>query len=151
MHQNKFHMADVAELNRKFASIMNLADVSEEDRELWMYFAAVYKNSNKGIKGRGHARRIGAAPRSSMLSRSPCPPPYTSHHSSPVPPHGPHFQAPTALMTASAMLPPRGPRAYHMYDNDHDGSSASSVSSAMMYDDEHGRHEGLAFGDRNMY
>lgn len=28
------------------------------DKELWEYFAALYKNSNKGIKGRGKDRRI---------------------------------------------------------------------------------------------
>lgn len=28
------------------------------DRELWEYFAELYKNSNKGIKGRGKDRRI---------------------------------------------------------------------------------------------
>lgn len=28
------------------------------DRGLWEYFATLYKNSNKGIKGRGKDRRI---------------------------------------------------------------------------------------------
>ena len=32
--------------------------VSESDRELWEYFSTLYKNSNKGIKGRGKDRRI---------------------------------------------------------------------------------------------
>ncbi|EAT83537.2 hypothetical protein SNOG_09345 [Parastagonospora nodorum SN15] len=31
-----------------------------EDKELWEYFASLYKNSNKGIKGRGKDRRISA-------------------------------------------------------------------------------------------
>lgn len=34
--------------------------VSERDKELWEYFASLYKNSNKGIKGRGKDRRISA-------------------------------------------------------------------------------------------
>jgi len=34
--------------------------VSQEDKELWEYFASLYKNSNKGIKGRGKDRRISA-------------------------------------------------------------------------------------------
>lgn len=34
--------------------------VSKEDKELWEYFASLYKNSNKGIKGRGKDRRISA-------------------------------------------------------------------------------------------
>ena len=32
--------------------------VSSADKELWEYFATLYKNSNKGIKGRGKDRRI---------------------------------------------------------------------------------------------
>lgn len=32
--------------------------MSAHDKELWEYFAALYKNSNKGIKGRGKDRRI---------------------------------------------------------------------------------------------
>ena len=37
--------------------------VSAVDRELWEYFSTLYKNSNKGIKGRGKDRRISTAPR----------------------------------------------------------------------------------------
>lgn len=33
------------------------------DKELWEYFATLYKNSNKGIKGRGKDRRIFATSR----------------------------------------------------------------------------------------
>lgn len=32
--------------------------MSESDKELWEYFSTLYKNSNKGIKGRGKDRRI---------------------------------------------------------------------------------------------
>lgn len=32
--------------------------INPQDRELWEYFATLYKNSNKGIKGRGKDRRI---------------------------------------------------------------------------------------------
>lgn len=34
--------------------------VTSQDKELWEYFATLYKNSNKGIKGRGKDRRISA-------------------------------------------------------------------------------------------
>ena len=37
--------------------------VSVMDKELWEYFATLYKNSNKGIKGRGKDRRIFASPK----------------------------------------------------------------------------------------
>lgn len=32
--------------------------ISAGEKELWGYFATLYKNSNKGIKGRGKDRRI---------------------------------------------------------------------------------------------
>jgi hypothetical protein len=32
--------------------------MTPQDRELWEYFATLYKNSNKGIKGRGKDRKI---------------------------------------------------------------------------------------------
>ena len=32
--------------------------MSDEDQELWEYFAILYKNSNKGIKGRGKDGRL---------------------------------------------------------------------------------------------
>lgn len=32
--------------------------MTTQDKELWEYFASLYKNSNKGIKGRGKDRRI---------------------------------------------------------------------------------------------
>jgi len=44
--------------------------VSPEEKELWEYFASLYKNSNKGIKGRGKDRRISAAPASATSSSS---------------------------------------------------------------------------------
>lgn len=34
--------------------------VSAADKDLWEYFSTLYKNSNKGIKGRGKDRKISA-------------------------------------------------------------------------------------------
>lgn len=45
-------------LTQKFANINKGDWVTQEDKELWEYFASLYKNSNKGIKGRGRDRRI---------------------------------------------------------------------------------------------
>jgi hypothetical protein len=45
-------------LTQKFACINPGDPVHREDKELWEYFASLYKNSNKGIKGRGKDRRI---------------------------------------------------------------------------------------------
>ena len=36
--------------------------MTESDKELWEYFSTLYKNSNKGIKGRGKDRRIRPPP-----------------------------------------------------------------------------------------
>ncbi|EUC30316.1 hypothetical protein COCCADRAFT_104228 [Bipolaris zeicola 26-R-13] len=59
-HQNKFHATTLRYLTTKFATISMGDWVSKEDKELWEYFASLYKNSNKGIKGRGKDRRISA-------------------------------------------------------------------------------------------
>ncbi|KAF2086959.1 hypothetical protein K490DRAFT_10151, partial [Saccharata proteae CBS 121410] len=57
-HQNKFHAAVLRYYAQKFASYREGDPISPQDRELWDYFATYYKNSNKGIKGRGKDRRI---------------------------------------------------------------------------------------------
>ncbi|KAL8817728.1 MAG: hypothetical protein Q9191_008090 [Dirinaria sp. TL-2023a] len=57
-HQNKFHAATLRNLTMKFASMHEGDTISSADKDLWEYFATVYKNSNKGIKGRGKDRRI---------------------------------------------------------------------------------------------
>ncbi|KAH5493108.1 hypothetical protein HBI42_070250 [Parastagonospora nodorum] len=59
-HQNKFHASTLKYLTQKFATITPGDYVSHADKELWEYFASLYKNSNKGIKGRGKDRRISA-------------------------------------------------------------------------------------------
>ena len=44
--------------------------VTPADKELWEYFATLYKNSNKGIKGRGKDRKIVGTSRRSFKSDS---------------------------------------------------------------------------------
>jgi len=44
--------------------------VTPQDKVLWEYFASLYKNSNKGIKGRGKDRRISTVPSSASSSKS---------------------------------------------------------------------------------
>ncbi|KAF3403616.1 Asparagine-rich zinc finger protein AZF1 [Penicillium rolfsii] len=57
-HQNKFHATTLRNLTLRFAQMGDEGPMSPADRELWEYFAELYKNSNKGIKGRGKDRRI---------------------------------------------------------------------------------------------
>ena len=53
-HQNRFHMQTVLNLTNRLAKYDTDIDaVPPEERELLDYFATLYKNSNKGIKGRG--------------------------------------------------------------------------------------------------
>ncbi|KAH8758810.1 hypothetical protein BGZ57DRAFT_771046 [Hyaloscypha finlandica] len=52
-HQNRYHVATIRALTTKFASIKDGNIVRDSEKELWEYFANLYKNSNKGIKGRG--------------------------------------------------------------------------------------------------
>lgn len=66
-HQNKFHAGTLRQLTQKFGNITSEEWVSQEEKQLWDYFASLYKNSNKGIKGRGKDRRISAMPTSSSL------------------------------------------------------------------------------------
>ncbi|KAG8628032.1 hypothetical protein KVT40_003905 [Elsinoe batatas] len=54
-HQNKFHVAEVQRLQHVTAGTI---PKSEGDDELIRYMADLYKNCNKGIKGRGKARSI---------------------------------------------------------------------------------------------
>ncbi|KAF2199839.1 hypothetical protein GQ43DRAFT_397840 [Delitschia confertaspora ATCC 74209] len=65
-HQNKFHADTLHSLIQKFASIREGDPVTALDKELWEYFVSMYKNSNKGIKGRGKGRRISVAPASHL-------------------------------------------------------------------------------------
>ena len=58
-HQNKFHTETLRDLTSRFAQTEQENVMSEEDRELWEYFSTLYRNCNKGIKGRGKDRRIG--------------------------------------------------------------------------------------------
>ena len=53
-HMNKFHKDTLARLQLQFAHTAP----TEDDRELREYFAELYKNSNKGIKGRGKGRKV---------------------------------------------------------------------------------------------
>jgi hypothetical protein len=69
-HQNKFHASTLRYLAQKFGSIREGDPVTVQDKELWEYFASLYKNSNKGIKGRGKDRRISTVPSSAASSSS---------------------------------------------------------------------------------
>ncbi|ROT39175.1 hypothetical protein SODALDRAFT_153648 [Sodiomyces alkalinus F11] len=57
-HQNKYHKETISRLIDWIASVEDHSSLSEDERELLWYFSNIYKNSNKGIKGRGRGRRV---------------------------------------------------------------------------------------------
>ncbi|KAK4204299.1 hypothetical protein QBC40DRAFT_217488 [Triangularia verruculosa] len=57
-HQNKFHEDTIRRLTARFATIADWSTASHEDKELFQYLSNLYKNSNKGIKGRGKRRNV---------------------------------------------------------------------------------------------
>jgi hypothetical protein len=57
-HQNKFHIATIRRLKDRFENISEGDVVEEWEKAMWEYFVGLYKNCNKGIKGRGKDRRI---------------------------------------------------------------------------------------------
>ena len=56
-HQNKTHNEALRTLTLRFEQMNGGNMMSDEDRELGGYFSTLYKNSNKGIKGRGKEGR----------------------------------------------------------------------------------------------
>ncbi|AET40178.1 Azf1p Ecym_5424 [Eremothecium cymbalariae DBVPG len=52
-HQNRFHLQTLNRLTQKLAEMNPSEDMPSKERELLEYFASLYKNSNRGIKGRG--------------------------------------------------------------------------------------------------
>ncbi|CDR45550.1 CYFA0S19e00276g1_1 [Cyberlindnera fabianii] len=53
-HQNRFHLNTLNELTKKLAETdPDDKTMSKDERDLLDYFASLYKNSNRGIKGRG--------------------------------------------------------------------------------------------------
>ncbi|WEW61875.1 DNA-binding transcription factor [Emydomyces testavorans] len=60
-HQNKFHAQTLRELTLRFSTLTDAERLAPQDIELWEYFATLYKNSNKGIKGRGKDRRVSSS------------------------------------------------------------------------------------------
>ena len=61
-HQNRFHSQTLNTLTHKLAELSGpaLERLPPDERELLMYFKSLYKNSNKGIRGRGRQQSAGS-------------------------------------------------------------------------------------------
>ncbi|RNJ54019.1 hypothetical protein D7B24_000994 [Verticillium nonalfalfae] len=57
-HQNKYHKQTITTIADWITSLTDVNALSHTDRELLSYFENIYKNSNKGIKGRGRDRQV---------------------------------------------------------------------------------------------
>ncbi|KAJ8611456.1 hypothetical protein MRB53_037975 [Persea americana] len=57
-HQNKFHVETIRRLKARFENFSTGDVVDSWEAEMWQYFAELYKNCNKGIKGRGKCRSV---------------------------------------------------------------------------------------------
>ncbi|KAM9877608.1 zinc finger protein [Verticillium dahliae] len=56
--KNKYHKDTIGRLVDWIISLTDVDALSPKDRDLLWYFSNIYKNSNKGIKGRGRDRRV---------------------------------------------------------------------------------------------
>jgi hypothetical protein len=79
--------------------------ITSADKELWEYFAALYKNSNKGIKGRGKDRRVSLVTRHALPTHPASP----SHASS----------SPSSLSSAYTPQPKFEPRQTYAMTHTH--------------------------------
>ncbi|KAL2261993.1 hypothetical protein VTK26DRAFT_2797 [Humicola hyalothermophila] len=76
-HQHKFHRDTALALAAKFAAATDKNALTEEELELAKYMLTMYKNANKGIKGRSKGRKVEILPRPAYPYLSQ---PYNLHH-----------------------------------------------------------------------
>lgn len=139
-HQNNFHKESIQRLTSMFVKFAAEGDIPEEHQELFEYFQEHYKNSNKGVKGRGKARTVAARkpkgqPRSQSLSgpvpqQQPLPQMPQHHHSLAA-----YDLASQATAPGMASIPRTHNPEYTMFDQQD-----------VIYEDEHGRH--MSFTER---
>ncbi|KDN60024.1 hypothetical protein CSUB01_10714 [Colletotrichum sublineola] len=121
-HQNKYHEKTLMEITDWIVSISDVDALSDGQRELYWYFANLYKNSNKGIKGRGKGCRVSkrdvkfrVAPSSYPVKRVPRPASLAAYSSKRLPP-------PEQCMQQQQY----GHQGYEVYETDMDQSSSAS-------------------------
>ncbi|KAL6854170.1 hypothetical protein J3F83DRAFT_487236 [Trichoderma novae-zelandiae] len=59
-HQNNFHKQTLQKLTHMFVQFTEHGEVPRDYQDLFDYFQKHYKNSNKGVKGRGKTRAVAA-------------------------------------------------------------------------------------------
>ncbi|KAI1498504.1 hypothetical protein F5X99DRAFT_322506 [Biscogniauxia marginata] len=163
-HQNRFHKTEILDLTRRFHSLPKGAEVPEADRQLFKYFAILYKNSNKGIKGRGKGCNVEVLPcradglpdtvpsqpfihQNASLHQLPQHLSYQPHPTLPMGVN--HFSAPQSRQPHN-MLAPRYGRVppYNMYDMEHGSTSSGTLtppssSPTTIYEENHTFRDGM--------
>jgi hypothetical protein len=117
--------------------------VNPHDKELFEYFASLYKNSNKGIKGRGKDRRISAPPSSAASSSTS----YTSAMATSLNPSYMgtfHPDGSDRSSRCSSMASDNTQRGDHSYDFNTSALPTHSFSNPHGYDD-------MVFPERKLY
>jgi uncharacterized Zn-finger protein len=160
-HMNKFHANTLQHWTTKFQHATVDDDMTPEEREMFEYFASLYKNSNKGIKGRGKDRKVSAITQTpgGIGVQNHFPVQHSSFHMHSSVQHLPHPVLAHSGGLGHYGMPQnaghhimagRDPRdSYEMYDVDQDsvsGRGAGSSTAGTVYDEEHSRD--LAFQDR---
>ncbi|KAL7948982.1 hypothetical protein V8C42DRAFT_233923 [Trichoderma barbatum] len=69
-HQNNFHKPTLQKLTHMFVQFCEHGEVPDHYHDLFEYFQKHYKNSNKGIKGRGKTRAVAARGTHDVASRT---------------------------------------------------------------------------------
>ncbi|KZL80474.1 c2h2 transcription factor [Colletotrichum incanum] len=120
-YQNKYHEKTLMQMTDWIVSISDIDALSDEQREIYRYFANLYKNSNKGIKGRGkdcrvsnRGRRSRTAPSSYPVKRVPGPASLAAYSSKRLP------------LPEQYMQQPHHQHGYEVCDIDMDQSSSAS-------------------------
>lgn len=83
-HHNNFHKDAIKDLTTRFNNLAPGEHLSENEQKLFAHFAELYKNLNKGIKGRGRNRRVALRQKSplspSVQSQYPVQQPLVQQH-----------------------------------------------------------------------
>ncbi|RYO82438.1 hypothetical protein DL764_009604 [Monosporascus ibericus] len=159
-HVNRFHKQTTAEWKEKFTKKKE-SEFTPIEREMFAYLYGIFKNCNKGIKGRGMGRRVQRVDevmKNTGLPNSHC---VVQNY---LPTHHPLPQSALVPASTGGFLPygiPRGDLgnggincrdtrgAYEMYEMDQDsidGSNADASPTGVFHADD--RHRGLGFQDR---
>ncbi|KAK8136295.1 C2H2 transcription factor [Apiospora sp. TS-2023a] len=146
-HQNKFHTKTLMELTEKFAtmSAAELNSLPKDERKVFDDFAIIYKNLNKGIKGRGRDRNVApAVPRSHPHGGQGLVAP-PSHHMAQqqhTPPMHPHMTAGSVPQLPQLPHPAELQHPHHhglpAHQHHHEGDYHSYV---MMRQHQHHQHQ----------